>query len=219
MSDTQIMETIHGCFEEMVVAINGRLDQMQTELKDGLHKELQKHEERFDQIDRRLDRMDERLDRMDERLDKMDERFDRMDERLDKMDERFDRMDERLDKMDERFDQIDKRLNKMDERFDGIDEHLKAHDKQLDVIDRKLTGLALHVENETDRNIRLLAENHIELVNKLNEGIDAANNNRMYAIQVGYLIKNVDKLKEEVEDLKKGSIIRRPGRRALKSPS
>lgn len=170
MNDTQIMETIHGCFEEMVVAINGRLDQMQAELKAGLHEELKRHEERLDRIEVRLDRIEERLDRVEERLDR-------------------------------------------------VEEHLKEHDKRLDTLDRKLTELSLHVENETDSNIRLLAENHIELVNKLNEGIDAANNNRMYAIQVGYLIKNVDKLKEEVEDLKKGSIIRRPRRRVFKTLS
>lgn len=177
MNDTQIMETIHGCFEEMVVAINGRLDQMQAELKAGLHEELKRHEERLDRIEVRLDRIEVRLDRIEERLDRVEERLDR------------------------------------------VEEHLKEHDKRLDALDRKLTELSLHVENETDSNIRLLAENHIELVNKLNEGIDAANNNRMYAIQVGYLIKNVDKLKEEVEDLKKGSIIRRPRRRVFKSLS
>lgn len=184
MNDKQIVETIHGCFEEMVVAINGRLDQMQAELWDGLHGELRKQEARFDQIDKRLDRMDERLDEMDERLDRMDERLDQMDVRL-----------------------------------DGLEKHLKEHDDQLDIINQKLTGLALHVENETDRNIQLLAENHLMLVGKLNEGIETANGNKLYAIKVNYLVGRVDKLYDEVEDIKKQMKIRRTGKRSLKALS
>lgn len=191
MNDKQIVEAIHGCFEEMVVAIDGRLDQMQAELWDGLHGELRKQEARFDQIDKRLDRVEERLDRMEER---------------------FDRMDERLDQMDERLDQMDVRL-------DGLEKHLKEHDDQLDIINQKLTGLALHVENETDRNIQLLAENHLMLVGKLNEGIEAANGNKLYAIKVNYLVGRVDKLYDEVEDIKKQMKIRRTGKRSLKALS
>lgn len=170
MNDKQVVETIHGCFEEMVVAINGRLDQMQAELWNGLHGELRKQEARFDQIDKRLDRVEERLDRVEERLDQMER-------------------------------------------------HLKEHDDQLDVINQKLTGLALHVENETDRNIQLLAENHLMLVGKLNEGIEAANGNKLYAIKVNYLTGRVDKLYDEVEDIKRQMKIRRTGRRSLKTLS
>lgn len=150
MNDTQIMETIHGCFEEMAVAINGRLDQMQTELKAGLHEELKRHEER-------LDRMDERMNSMETSLQ-----------------------------------------------------------SQIDKVDRKITVLALHVENETDKKIQILAENHLELMRKLNEGIEAANRNKMYAMEVDCLVGKVDKLYEDVEEIKK-RVIRKPRRRISKA--
>lgn len=167
MNDTQIMETIRGCFEEMIVGINGRLDQMQTELREGLHEELREHERRFDRIDERLDGMDERFDGIDRRLDGIDERLDGIDERLDEMDERFDRMD-----------------------------------AEIAGVNDKVSNLAFYVENVTDKSIRILAENHLDLTNKLAAGIEAAENNRVYAVQVGYLIEDVDRMRKELELVK-----------------
>lgn len=157
----------------------------------------------------RLDRMQTEIN---ERFAGIDKRLDGIDGRLDGIDERLDRMDERLDGMDERFGQIEKRL-------DGIDGQLLEHSEQLFILDRKLTGLALHVENETDKYIQILAENHISLTGKLNEGIEAHNGNKLYSIKVDFLIGRVDKLYDEVEGIKKQMKIRRPARRSVKALS
>ncbi len=150
-----------------------------------------------------------RLDRMQTEIN---ERFAGIEKRLDGIDERLDGIDERLDGMDERFEQIEKRLG-------GIDEQLKEHSEQLFILDRKLTGLALHVENETDKYVQILAENHLTLTEKLNEGVEAHNGNKLYAIKVNFLISRVDRLYDEVEGIKKQMKIRRPGRRSMKALS
>lgn len=63
---------------------------------------------------------------------------------------------------------------------------------------RRTTSIELHLENSTDRNIQLLAENFIELTNKLNKAIPAADKNLAYEVKVNYLIEEVDKLKQNV---------------------
>ncbi len=47
----------------------------------------------------------------------------------------------------------------------------------LQEVKRKLTGAELHLENVTDKNIQLIAENFIELTNKLNQAIPVADKN------------------------------------------
>lgn len=42
---------------------------------------------------------------------------------------------------------------------------------KLDNLERRTTGIELHIENVTDKNIQLIAENFIELTNKLNQAI------------------------------------------------
>ena len=57
------------------------------------------------------------------------------------------------------------------------------------------------MENVTDKNISLLAENFIDLTNKLNQAIPAADKNLAYEVKVNYLIEEVEELKTKVENL------------------
>lgn len=92
----------------------------------------------------------------------------------------------------------------MDER---LDEKLdKKFDEKLQPIQDSITGLKLHLENITDKNIQLLAENHIDLVNKLNQAIPVANNNSAYEVKVNYLVEKVEILEKEVLKLKETMI-------------
>lgn len=67
---------------------------------------------------------------------------------------------------------------------------------------RRTTNIELHLENHTDRNVQFIAENFIELTNKLNQAIPAADKNLAYEVKVNYLVKEVDKLKQDVAMLK-----------------
>ena len=60
------------------------------------------------------------------------------------MDERFDRVYARMDKMDSRMDQMDNRISEMDSR-----------------LEQKIENIRIHLENETDKKIQLLAENYV----------------------------------------------------------
>ena len=60
----------------------------------------------------------------------------------------------------------------------------------------------LHIENTTDHNIQLLAENHINLVNKLNEAIPAVNQNLAYEVKVNYLLDKMNVIEKDVAEIK-----------------
>ena len=65
-----------------------------------------------------------------------------------------------------------------------------------------VVGLQLHLENVTDRNIAILAENHGYLIDKLNQAIPAANKNLINEVKVNYLVEEVEKLKQDMAFLK-----------------
>lgn len=73
---------------------------------------------------------------------------------------------------------------------------------QLEPLKNEITRLRLHLENTTDKNIQLLAENHIELTKKLNQAISVADNNLAFEVKMSYLHEKVDKLEQEVADIK-----------------
>lgn len=75
---------------------------------------------------------------------------------------------------------------------------IQVMQSNIQELDRRTAGIGMHLENHTDKNIQLLAENFIELTNKLNQAIPAADKNLAYEVKVNYLLLEVDKLKEKV---------------------
>ncbi len=103
--------------------------------------------------------------------------------------EYFDRLEECTGRLGNRFDQFSERFDRLEERMGRSDDRI-AH-------------IELHLENKTDHNIQLLAENFIDLVNKLNQAIPAADKNLAYEVKVTYLIDEVNKLRENVEAIRR----------------
>ena len=88
------------------------------------------------------------------------------------------------------------------EKLDLIISKLDKLESETQELKRHTTSIELHLENNTDKNIQLIAENFIELTNKLNQAIPVADKNLAYEVKVNYLVREVDKLKEEIADLK-----------------
>ena len=83
-----------------------------------------------------------------------------------------------------------------------LKEDVRILKEDVQLLKKKVTCIELHLENSTDHNIQLIAENFIDLTNKLNQAIPAADNNRMYEVKVNYLIEEVKKLADEVSKIK-----------------
>lgn len=67
---------------------------------------------------------------------------------------------------------------------------------------QRVSGIEVTLENETNRNIKLLAENHGTLIDKLNQAIKVSDKTAIYEIQVNILTGKVEKLEKEIADLK-----------------
>ena len=71
---------------------------------------------------------------------------------------------------------------------------VQALKTDVQFLKQDVSDIKLHLENVTDKNITLLVENHVMLINKLNQAVPAANKNLVYEVKVNYLIEKVDKL-------------------------
>lgn len=90
----------------------------------------------------------------------------------------------------------------MKSEVQGTKSDIQDIKSEMQELKRHITNIELHLENATDKNIQLIAENYIELTNKLNQAIPAADKNLAYEVKVNYLIREVDRLKEELAELK-----------------
>lgn len=88
------------------------------------------------------------------------------------------------------------------EKLDLILSEIKDMKSDMQELKRRTTNLELTLENETNRNIQLLAENHITLIDKLNQAIKVADKTLMYEVQMTSLKSRLELLEKEVANLK-----------------
>ena len=86
--------------------------------------------------------------------------------------------------------------------IDSMKADIVSMKADIQLLKKKVADIELHLENTTDWNIKLLAESHTDLIDKLNQAIPYANKNLIYEVKVSYLIGEVENLKREVEKLK-----------------
>ena len=81
-------------------------------------------------------------------------------------------------------------------------ELLQAIYSDMQELKQRGTGIEITLENETNKNIKLLAENHGNLIDKLNQAIKVSDKTAIYEIQVNILTSKVEKLEKEMAELK-----------------
>lgn len=68
-------------------------------------------------------------------------------------------------------------------------------------IDKRLTSVELTLENETNPNIKAVAEGHLDLSRKLDDALKVENEKEMLLIRVTVLENELRKVKESITQL------------------
>ena len=63
----------------------------------------------------------------------------------------------------------------------------------------RMSAIELNLENETNKNIRILAENHLSLMEKLDEAIKVSNRHFLYELKVSSLDRSVTEIERRIQ--------------------
>ncbi len=72
---------------------------------------------------------------------------------------------------------------------------------ELRKLNEKVTDIQLTLENETNRNINIIAEGHLDLSRKLDEALKVDSEKEMLLIRVNRLENELRRLKARVEEI------------------
>lgn len=104
-----------------------------------------------------------------------------------------------LDQKD--LEAIGKLLQPVNNRLDGIDNRLNGMDSRLESVENSITDVKLHLENVTDKNIRIVAEGHLDLNRKLDEALKIQNEKEILQIRLNYLEGEITAVKNRLAQL------------------
>ena len=91
-----------------------------------------------------------------------------------------------------------KTLNDINDRVQNIESKVQNIESRVQNIESKVKGIEITLENETNRNITLIAEGHLNLDRKLDEALKTLQPNIMYHLKVNHLDAEVKKIKQVV---------------------
>lgn len=80
-------------------------------------------------------------------------------------------------------------------------EDVQTIESLLEPIKRDVRSIQLTLENETNRNIKIIAEGHLDLSRKLDEALKIENEKEMLLIRVNTLENELRKIKERIENI------------------
>lgn len=90
----------------------------------------------------------------------------------------------RMDGLESRMDGLDSRMERMEKRQERFEEETRDN----------FADLRLHLENITDRNLSILAENHLNLINKMNVSATWMNRIMINEVKINALADQVNRL-------------------------
>lgn len=73
--------------------------------------------------------------------------------------------------------------------------------EKLDLLLKKVNSIELHLENVTDKNIRTVAEGHLDLSRKLDDALRVENEKELLIIRVRILEDELRKVKERLDQI------------------
>ena len=107
------------------------------------------------------------------RIVNLESRFDNLESRFDKLESRFDNLESRFDSLETRVDNFEsetkRRFENLEANLRSVDKHVCELDASVSELQRSVKELWLHVENTTDWKLQVVAENHSNLLQKLEE--------------------------------------------------
>ena len=109
-------------------------------------------------------------------------------DKIQSIDNRMDAMENKMDAMENKMDAMENKMNGMQNSINGMNEDIKKLNDKTDRIE-------IILENETNPNIDVIAEGHLDLVRKLEEATAISKDKETIKMRVNALEREVKIIK------------------------
>ena len=113
--------------------------------------------------------------------------------------------EEMLVSLVENVKNINSTLNNMNKQFDDVNSKINNMNNQISEMKTDIQNLksetreiSLTLENETNRNIKIIAEGHLDLSRKLDKALTVENEKEMALIRINMMESEIRRIKEKL---------------------
>ena len=121
-----------------------------------------------------------------------------LDQKFEPVYTRLDLLESDVRELKSGMSEIKQRVASVEQKVTKLEQKVTELDQKFTVLDEKVTGLELVIENETNVNIRRIAEGHCDLVRNLREARKVDDEKELLAIRVTVLESDMSKVKHQL---------------------
>ena len=149
-------------------------------------------------LDQKFEPVYTRLDLLESDVRELKSGMSEIKQRVASVEQKVTELDQRVAGVEQKVTELDEKVTELDQKFTVLDEKVTVLDQKFTVLDEKVTGLELVIENETNVNIRRIAEGHCDLVRNLREARKVDDEKELLAIRVTVLESDMSKVKHQL---------------------
>ena len=164
---------------EDLQAISGLLVPLETRIG-GLETKFDKFEGRVGRLEDRFDKFEQqfedfkcetrnRFENLEANLQSVDKHVCELDTKVAKLDTKVSELDGKVTQLDTKVLDLDGKVTQLDTKVSDLDGKVTQLDMKVSEVDNSVRSLWIHVENQTEKQLRIVAENYSNLTNKLDE--------------------------------------------------
>ena len=112
--------------------------------------------------------------------------------------QRVTRLEDKVTSLEQRVTGLEDKVTSLEQRVTGLEDKVTRLGQQVIGLEQRVTGLELVIENETNVNIRRIAEGHCDLVRNLREARKVDDEKELLAIRVTVLESDMSKVKHQL---------------------
>ena len=117
------------------------------------------------------------------------------------LERRMDSFEQRMDSFEKRMDSFEQRLDSMEHSLETVQKDIRSIKQDIETLDTRQRAVSSTLETVTNRNISIIAENHIELNKKLYQILETENYVVLYKITTNRHTDLLDNLEQRVAAL------------------
>ena len=122
-------------------------------------------------------------------------------EKIDLMLQKMDSMETKMDSMETKMDSMETKMDSMETKMDSMETKMDSLETRMDSLETEMTDVKLTIENEISRNMKIIAEGHLDLSRNLHDAMKPNNALEMVMVQVNILESKVRDLENTVKTI------------------
>ena len=107
-------------------------------------------------------------------------------------------MSQEIQSMHSDMQSMNQEIQSIRSDMQSMSQEIQSLNARVDRLEERVSNLEMTLENETNRNIRIIAEGHLDVMRKLDDALEVTNEKEILLLRVSHLENEIQRIKKVI---------------------